>query len=132
MFFMTSRKNEFSQMCSQKVLGLTDVENVHDSFHEDRIDQPQRLDDGAYFARLPSKPDHACLSSNKELTVGRLRSVPRKLQRMKRLEEYHTVMEQQLDGGILEVVPEIPTGEVIHCTSHQPVIKNQAESRKMR
>lgn len=41
-------------------------------------------------------------------------------------------MEQQLDKGILEVVPEIPTGEVIRYTSHEPVIKNQADSRKMR
>lgn len=132
MFFMTSWKNEFSQMCFQEVLGLTDVENVHDSFHDDCMDQAQQLEAGTYFTTLPLKPDHACLASNKELTVGRLRSVPRKLQTMQRPGEYHTVMEQQLDEGILEVVPEIPTGEVIHYTSHQPVIRNQAESRKMR
>lgn len=87
---------------------------------------------GTYFTTLPLKPDHARLLSNKELTAGRLRSVPRKLQRMQRPGEYHTVMEQQLDEEILEVVPEIPTGEVILYTSHQPVIRNQTESRKMR
>ena len=53
MFFMTSSKNEFVQMCSQEVLGLTDVENVHDSFHEDFIGQLQRLEDGTYCTRLP-------------------------------------------------------------------------------
>ena len=51
---------------------------------------------------------------------------------MHRLEEYHTVMEQQLEEGIIEVVPEIPTGEVIHYIPHQPVIRDQAESTKMR
>ena len=123
---MTSSKNEFSQMCSQEVRGLTGVENVHVSFHEDCIDQPQRLEDGIYFTRLPWKPKHTCLPSKKELTVGRLRSGPRKLQRMQRLEEYHTVMEQQLDEGILEVVLKISTGEVIHYTP----LNQQSETRQ--
>ena len=34
-----------------------------------------RLEDGTYCTKLPWKPDHASLPSNKELTVGRLRSV---------------------------------------------------------
>ena len=41
-------------------------------------------------------------------------------------------MEQQLEEGIIEVVPEIPTGEAIHYIPHQPVIRDQAESTKMR
>ena len=81
------------------MLGLTDVQNVHDSFHEDFIDQLQRLEDGTYCTRLPWKLDHACLPSHKELTVGRLRSVTRKIERMQRLEEYDTVMQQQLEEG---------------------------------
>ena len=32
-------------------------------------------------------------------------------------------MEQQLEEGIIEVVPEIPTGEAIHYIPHQPVIR---------
>ena len=67
MFFMNSSQNEFAQ----KVIGLKDLENVHDSFHEDFIDQLQRLEDGTYCTRLPWKPDHYSLPSNKELTVGR-------------------------------------------------------------
>ena len=132
MFFLNSSHNEFAQMCSQEVLGLKDMENVRDSFHEDFIDQLKRLEDGTYCTKLPWKPNHASLPSNKELTVGRLRSVTRKLERMQRLEEYHTVMEQQLEEGIIEVVPEIPTGEAIHYIPHHPVIRDQAESTKMR
>ena len=51
---------------------------------------------------------------------------------MQRLEEYHTVMEQQLEEGIIEVVPERSTGEAIHYIPHQPVIRDQAESIRMR
>lgn len=101
------------------MLGLTDVENVHDSFHEDLIGQLQRLEDGTYYTRLPWNPDYACLPSNKDLTVERLRSVTRKLERMQRLEEYHTLMEQQLEEG------EMPTGEAIHYIPYQPVIRDQ-------
>ena len=41
-------------------------------------------------------------------------------------------MEQQLEEGILELVPEVPTGEVIHYIPHQAVIREEAESTKMR
>ena len=37
-----------------------------------------------------------------------------------------------MEEGILEVAPEIPTGEVIHYIPHQPVIREQAETTKMR
>ena len=44
-------------MCSQEVLGLKDFENVHDSFHEDFIDQVQRLEEDTctYCTSLPWK-----------------------------------------------------------------------------
>lgn len=73
------------------------------------------------------KPDHACLPSNKELALGRLRSVSRKLER--RFKDLKTVVEQQLEKGILEVVPEIPSGEAIHYILHQLLMRDQAESR---
>ena len=88
------------------VLGLIDVEKVHDCFHEYFIDQLQRLEEGGYCTRLlPWKPDHACLPPNKELTLGRLRSVTRKLE--SRCKDLKTVVKQQLEKGTLEVVPEI-------------------------
>lgn len=64
--------------------------------------------------------------------MGQLKSTTRKLEKMQRLEEYHMIMEQQLEEGILEVAPEIPTGEVVHYIPHQPVIREQAETTKMR
>ena len=57
MLFMDSSQNEFAQMCSHEVLGLKDFENVCDSFHEDFIDQLQRLEEDTctYCTRLPWK-----------------------------------------------------------------------------
>ncbi|XP_078354938.1 uncharacterized protein LOC144639517 [Oculina patagonica] len=119
-------------MCSQEVLGLSDEPDEQGLFHEDFKNQLQRLEDGTYSTRLPWKSHQLSLPSNRELTLGRLQSTTRKLERMQKLEEYHTVMEQQLEEGILELVPEVQTGEVIHYIPHQAVIREEAESTKMR
>ena len=74
-------------MCSQKVLGLTDKADVQQLFQEYFKDHLQRLDDGTYSTRSPWKPDHPPLLSNKQLTIGRLRSTTQKLERMQRLKE---------------------------------------------
>jgi hypothetical protein len=41
-------------------------------------------------------------------------------------------MEEQLREGILEPVPPKQTGEVVHYIPHQPVIREDAESTKLR
>lgn len=51
----------------------------------------------------------------------------RKLER--RCKDLKTVVEKQLEKGILEVVPEIPNGEAIHYILHQLLMRDQAESR---
>jgi len=72
-------------MSSQEVLGLTDVENIQGLFHEDFTNQLQRLEYGTYSTRFPCKPDDAPLPSNKELTIGRLISTTRKLEKIQNL-----------------------------------------------
>ena len=72
------------------------------------------------------------LPSNKELALARLRRTTRKLEKMGKLEEYNKVMQDQIDEGILEEVPEQQTGDIIHYIPHQAVIREDAESTKMR
>ena len=120
-FFLNSSQHGFVQMCSQEVFGLAGLVNTQELFHADFLDQLQRLEDGTYSTRLPWKLDHAPLPTNKELSKGRLRSTTRKLERMQRLEEHHEVMAQQIEQGILELVPEVPIGKAIHYILNQPV-----------
>ena len=129
---MQSSHDEFTQMCSQEVLGLAEVDDNKDSFHKDFKDRLRQLEDGTCSTQLPWKHGHPQLPSNEGLTLVRLGSTTRKLERLQRLEEYHTVMEEQLAQGIIELVPEPITGEVIYYIPHQPVIRNEAESTKMR
>ena len=41
-------------------------------------------------------------------------------------------MKEQVQKGILEPIPQQPTGEVIHYIPHHPVIREEAESTKIR
>ena len=129
---MNSTKDEFEQMCSLEVLGLSDEVRKGEEFHENFKRNLKRLDDGTYSTRLPWKLDHCKLPTNKDLSLGRLRSTTRKLERLKKLEEYNDVMVEQLREGILEEVPKEQTGNIIHYIPHQPVIREEAESTKMR
>jgi len=87
-FFLKSSQDEFNQMCSQEVLGLSDEPDVQGLFHEDFKNQLQRLGDGTYSTRLPWKLHQSPLPSNKELALRRLQSTTRKLERMQKLEEF--------------------------------------------
>ena len=130
-FLLTTSQEEFQEMCSLEVLGLPDDPKQAFS-HEDFREKATRLADGTYSTRLPQKPDHPALPSNERLTIARLRSTTNRLEKTGKLEEYHGIMQQQLEEGILELVPESPSGDNIHYVPHQPVIKESAESTKLR
>ena len=133
LFMTLSPKTEFEQMCSIEVLGLADIDGRLDKeFHEHFQEKLVRLDDGTYSTRLPWKPEIVKVPTNKELAIGRLYSTTRRLEKLKKLEEYHDIMEAQVKDGILEIVPEKPTGEVLHYVPHQAVIREDAESTRMR
>ena len=55
-----------------------------------------------------------------------------KLEKNGRLKEYDGIMREQLTTGIIEQVPENPSGNIVHYVPHQPVIRENAETTKMR
>ena len=100
-------------------------------FYQRYNDQILLMKDGFYEAPLPWKSDRLPLPDNKELALGRLPSSTKRLEKIGKLEEYHQIMKEQLNVGIIEPVPKSPTGEVVHYIPHQPVIKESAESTKL-
>ena len=72
------------------------------------------------------------LPTNKTLAVARLHSTTRRLERLQKLEECHEEMEAQIKDGNLESIPVEPRGQIFHYVPHQPVIREDAESTKMR
>ena len=131
-FFANSTKDEFEQICPLEVLGLSDKVGNDRDFHENFKKDTKRMDDGSYEARLPWKPDHCAVPTNQDLAMARLYSTTRKLEKINKLEEYHQVMLEQVEEGILEEIPDKPTGAVVHYIPHQPVIREEAESTRLR
>ena len=122
-FLIRIGQEEFERMCSLDVLGLADPITNKEFSHEEFKDQIKYNENGFYQTGLPWKRNCAPLLDNKEQTRARLSYVTKKLIKIDKLQEYHTVMREQIDNGILEPVPEKPTGETVHYIPHQPVIR---------
>ena len=117
-------------MSSMEVLGLKDTST--EEFHCEFMDRLERLPGGTYMTELPWKESAGFLPTNKALASARLTSTVRRLEKLGRIEEYDKIMKEQLHQGIIEKVPYKPTGEVIHWIPHQAVIRDNAESTKLR
>ena len=131
-FFLNNGQEEFQKLCSLDVLGVTDPIDSTQFVHSDFKAQISRYDEGYYEARLPWKTSQTVLPDNKDLSTGRLHSVTRRLEKMGKLKEYDAIMQEQINDGILEAVQQQPTNEAVHYVPHQPVIREGAESTKLR
>ena len=105
-FLLTTGQEDFEKLCSLDVLGLKDTRSTKNkSIHEDFLQQLNITQGGFYETRLPWKEDHVPLPTNKKLSVARLNSTIRKLERMGKLEDYDQIMQEQVAAGIMEPVP---------------------------
>ena len=101
LFLTLTPQNEFERMCSLEVLGLEDTGSAPgEGFHEHFQEQLTRLEDGTYSTGLPWKKDLFKLPSNKELAIARLHSTTKRLEKLKKLEDYHEIMKDQISNGI--------------------------------
>ena len=119
-------------MCSLDALDIKDEKSEATDFRQRYNDQIVLTIDGFYEAPLPWKSDRLPLPDNKELTLRRLQSSTKRLEKIGKLEEYHQIMKEQLNTGIIEPVPKSPMGEVVHYIPYQPVIKESADSTRLR
>ena len=88
---------------------LTDYSNTH----------VNRQPDGSYCARLPWKPDHPPLPTNREICWKRARSlVSRLTQTPTLLETYHNIIMDQMKRGFIEKVTN--TTDNLHTTHYIP------------
>ncbi|XP_002734893.1 uncharacterized protein LOC100366659 [Saccoglossus kowalevskii] len=132
-FFMKTGYEEFEKLCSLDVLGIRDVgSKVTSMIHEEFRQQLSMTEQGYYETKLLWKEDHIPLPTNKGLCTARLYSTSKKLERMGKLEEYNDIMREQINERIIEPAPFHQTGEVIHYVPHQAVIREKAETTKMR
>ena len=89
-----------------------------------------------YSVKLPWRAGKFNLSKNCKLAEGCLKGQLKRLKRLRKtpelLEAYDEVIEKQKHDGIVEPAPKEPTGERITYIPHQAVIRENAETTKLR
>ena len=78
------------------------------------------------------KTNHSPLPSNKELTKVRILDITKRLERMGKIEQYHHVMANQINTGILKPIPDKPSGNQVHYIPHHADLNENAETTKVR
>lgn len=110
-------------------LGIGDDRSVLEDF-SDKI----TFDSHRYQVSLPWKESHPVLPNNRILSERRLRGLLHRLSHnLPILQEYDTLIKEQLKSGVVEEVKEeaAPTGAV-HYLPHHAVIRRDKETTKLR
>ena len=104
---------------SLDVLGVEDRgESSQLDVHTEFVENISRQADGRYKVNVPWIPGRKLAETNETQSRQRLQRVEKKLEQdMKLKEEYEKIVATQNESGIIERVPECPTGDrVLHAT----------------
>ena len=125
----TTIQEDSRRLWDLDVLGIKDDEEMYAEF-KDSIKQNE---DGRYCVKLPWKQGSYFLPDNRTLAEQRVRSQLKRMSKQPELlKEYDNIIRQQEEQGIIEPVPEKPDGDRIHYIPHHCVVREQAESTKVR
>ena len=133
-FLANTSKDDYKKLYSLDVLGLEENrEGDNALIHQDFKEQLKRNDDGIYSTRMPWKPNHSLLPNNELQSIARLNKQTSRLKKDPQLmNDYHQILQTQLNEGILEEAPAEPTGERICYLPYRAVIKPNRETTKIR
>ena len=133
-YFAKTLQEDYEKLCNLDVLGLQDHPmGDQNMVHEEFKESLQRNPDGSYITCLPWKPVHPPLKDNATSAKARLGRLLKKMERdPDSLRQYYNIIQDQINQGIVESAPDVPTGDNVFYLPHRPVIKESAETTKMR
>ena len=103
-----STSSDYEQLCTLDVLGLSDVHaDDQQMVYEEFKEQLERNPAGWYETKLPWKTNQPDLPTNEAGRIRRLEQFIRKLHRDGQYEEYDNILQEQLQQGIIEPVPDV-------------------------
>ena len=112
MLLTQSALTDYEQLCALDVLGLADThEDDQQAVYEELKEQLERNPAGWYETKLPWKGNHPTLPTNEAGSKRWLDQLIHKLERNGQYEEYDSIIQNQLQEGIVEPAPETPTGK---------------------
>ena len=129
-----STHEDYMGLCSLDVLGLKDrPEGDQTTVLEEFKEQLTWREDGKYETALPWQASHPKLPTNLNVARPRFQSLLKRLDKQPALlETYHQIIEDQVEQGIVEIAPTEPNEKQEHYIPHKPVVREQAESTKVR
>lgn len=123
-----STADSVNRLWDLETLGIRECDEVHEEFL-DSI----RFTGERYSVRLPWKEGQEELPSNYAKSLVRLKSQVRRLEKEPGvLEEYDSIIKQQLKDGIIERVMNLEKAEKVHYLPHQGVVRKDAVTTKLR
>ena len=131
-YFTRTTSEGYEQLCSLDVLGVEDRKEFdQEEMKTEFLESIQRKKDGRYRVRIPWTEGRYPMSDNQIQSRAHLNSLFRRMTPMVR-ESYNKLIEEQLTMGIIEKVPEKPTGKRVFYMPHKPVVREGAASTKVR
>ena len=116
------------RMWDLETMGVVESKEMHDEFVENIEFTGSR-----YSVKLPWRDGHENLPSNYQLSLARLKSQVRKLQKEPAiLEQYDSVITEQISSGVIEKVSDEDEPVAVHYIPHLAVIRKQAKTTKLR
>ncbi|XP_065058471.1 uncharacterized protein LOC135686212 [Rhopilema esculentum] len=120
--------NQIAKLWDLETVGIREENSVEEKFEDTVTFNGER-----YSVQLPWKSDRVNLQTNRNLCERRLNAQLRRLKKEPEiLKKYDDIIKDQIEQGIIEEVPDHPTGERIHFLPHHPVIRENAESTNVR
>lgn len=122
------------EFCKLESLGIMVLPLLSDKERALKIfNETLKFEDDRYSVTLPWKEDRFCLPENRELALGRLKSLVNKFRNHPKLvEKYDGIIRNQVTLGIIEKVTTNRPDTTKHYIPHHPVINPEKTSTKIR
>ena len=122
-------ESEVQKLWDLETLGIQSLKGgVQEEFSENIS-----FEEGRYSVKLPWKESHPKLPSNYSTSLRRLKSQVARLEKEPEvLREYASIINDQLETGVIERVVELEKAEKVHYLPHQAVIRKEATTTKVR
>ena len=131
-FFTQTTNEEYERLYRLDVLGIEDRKEFdQQEVRKEFMESIEQNEEGRYTIKVPWIDERKPQNSNEAQSRVRLRNLMSKMKDNVR-EKYEAIIREQLEMGIIEEAPEVPTGKRVYYMPHKPVIREEAISTKVR
>ena len=130
-YTVTPRKPDHEDFWNIEAIGiLDDPKTRHDDVVKQYFTETLIFEDNRYQVTWPWREETPDLPVNRDLAVGRFKSVVSRMRDKAEVREtYNSVIKDQLEKGVIEKVAKAVTKNIVHYLPHQAVINPTTKLR---